>query len=603
MESLIIPDDQKKRLIKKPERFLEEIKSKKPPKKKNRKNKTSQALKTKAISDHQTDQTLDENSEIQGVFIEVSDDIFETQNTSDEDLIDDTYPNSDNQDLLEISETNTMKMAEYLEDTNIKIEEPENGENDYENSQNEGLQLKVGEFARVSTVESENNTIQSVDNLQDQSERVQVKVEPFEMVDTLISENDTIQDDENLHHENEEYDDGNVQDQNQRLHMKIKALESRLHTLECENDVLRNMWNDDQIQVLMNRNVEPLWSEKTLMECIQMKSFLGQEGYHYLIERGFPLPKMMFDNIANKNSSSSKANHAPRRVEPPILPLNVDNMAMNTTNVYNKGLPASSSTANLTPSTYEHSILPLNVNPAKRKLPDDFDGGPGGLPVPGGLPLLGGLGGPGGLTGLSGPHVVVKKKNYTTEFKLMCVEEAKHMPLNQCARKHQINSSSLRGWRKQEAELRQLFESPAGKNSFRLKGGGCKVRNIELEEAVFSWALEMRTNFLTVSRSGLKNKALEIAQQREIQDFKASEGWLCGFIKRYGMSFRAVNQETEGHPELNDSHSELEDNEIVIHSNLDNSLDNNIDNNMDNNMDNTIDNNPDSSLGISDIAQ
>lgn len=63
----------------------------------------------------------------------------------------------------------------------------------------------------------------------------------------------------------------------------------------------------------------------------------------------------------------------------------------------------------------------------------------------------------------------------------------------------------------------------------RLKGGGRKVIDEDVEEAVFSWIAVMRGNNLRVSRKMIRAKGLELSNTK---GFRASNGWLMKFMQR-----------------------------------------------------------------------
>ncbi len=65
-------------------------------------------------------------------------------------------------------------------------------------------------------------------------------------------------------------------------------------------------------------------------------------------------------------------------------------------------------------------------------------------------------------------------------------------------------------------------------------------KNQELDKAVLQWLNEMRNprgrlKPLSLSRAIIQARALHEAKLRGIADFKASDGWLPNWRKRYGI--------------------------------------------------------------------
>lgn len=78
----------------------------------------------------------------------------------------------------------------------------------------------------------------------------------------------------------------------------------------------------------------------------------------------------------------------------------------------------------------------------------------------------------------------------------------------------------------------------------RLEGGGRKITNLDMEEAVLYWTHERRANMLRVSRKLIMRKAKAIHAESVGNDpaarasFVASRGWLEKFMKRNCFSLR-----------------------------------------------------------------
>ncbi len=87
---------------------------------------------------------------------------------------------------------------------------------------------------------------------------------------------------------------------------------------------------------------------------------------------------------------------------------------------------------------------------------------------------------------------------------------------------------------KQEDSLKSMKKK--GKtNSKRLKGGGRKPLDEDLEEAFFDWIVDLRQQSLRVSRTMIICQAKTLSSNGS---FEASIGWLNGFLKRKCLSLR-----------------------------------------------------------------
>lgn len=62
----------------------------------------------------------------------------------------------------------------------------------------------------------------------------------------------------------------------------------------------------------------------------------------------------------------------------------------------------------------------------------------------------------------------------------------------------------------------------------------------DLESLLFDWYQNARCSNIPISGDVLKEKARAIAEDFEIQDFKASDGWLSKFLNRFHLSSQAV---------------------------------------------------------------
>lgn len=104
------------------------------------------------------------------------------------------------------------------------------------------------------------------------------------------------------------------------------------------------------------------------------------------------------------------------------------------------------------------------------------------------------------------------------------------------ARQFKVDSKRIREWCSQKEKLLKLLIEEKEKGSperKRLNGGGRKLMDESMEEALFQWIVCMSSQNFRVSREMIKRKAKELSK---VPNFKASQGWLQRFMKRKGVS-------------------------------------------------------------------
>ena len=85
-----------------------------------------------------------------------------------------------------------------------------------------------------------------------------------------------------------------------------------------------------------------------------------------------------------------------------------------------------------------------------------------------------------------------------------------------------------------------------------------KSDNKDLDEAVFTWFKNARSNNIPVNEIIIKEKALSLAKSLELTDFRASDGWLDKWKQRHNVTFKTVlGEENAVTPEMIASWSEI----------------------------------------------
>ena len=121
----------------------------------------------------------------------------------------------------------------------------------------------------------------------------------------------------------------------------------------------------------------------------------------------------------------------------------------------------------------------------------------------------------------------------------------------------------IRKWRKVEDSLRETLndqkkihvpnqsskQTMIQAKKFRLPGGGRKVNNESLEEALFKWIVDRRDNFKHVSRKSIMAQAKIMSVDFDNgKSFSASMGWCDNFLKRYNLATRQKTHQSQRPP-------------------------------------------------------
>ena len=149
-----------------------------------------------------------------------------------------------------------------------------------------------------------------------------------------------------------------------------------------------------------------------------------------------------------------------------------------------------------------------------------------------------------------------RRKSYSVELKLQIVSEAKVSSYSDIARRYKIDRACIREWSKNEKKLSEIMKrhthvsKSTGKQEnikkFRLEGGGRKILDENLESVLFEVVVSRRLKGLRVTRETIKEKALELST---IETFKASDGWVSNFMKRFGLVYRQKTHQSQHLPE------------------------------------------------------
>ena len=126
------------------------------------------------------------------------------------------------------------------------------------------------------------------------------------------------------------------------------------------------------------------------------------------------------------------------------------------------------------------------------------------------------------------------RQSYSVEKKLKIVEFAETNGNRAAGREFSFDESMVRKWRKMKNVLNKM-----NKEKRSLRRG--LTHWPELETELKEWVLQERAKERRVSTIDVKVKALKIAEERHISDFKGTNKWCNKFMKRCDLSVRAVS--------------------------------------------------------------
>lgn len=130
-----------------------------------------------------------------------------------------------------------------------------------------------------------------------------------------------------------------------------------------------------------------------------------------------------------------------------------------------------------------------------------------------------------------------KRKRLTLAQKIEVIKfvEAKNVGVRAVAEKFNIGKTQVSDILKNKAYLSQTFVQQGSENSKRKFP---KSDGEIIDIVIFQWYLHARVNYLPISGPLLKEKALELASEVGLNDFKASNGWLQKFKERHQISYK-----------------------------------------------------------------
>ena len=93
---------------------------------------------------------------------------------------------------------------------------------------------------------------------------------------------------------------------------------------------------------------------------------------------------------------------------------------------------------------------------------------------------------------------------------------------SQVAAKYRIPKNTLSTWLKNKDNIFEATKKGSNPKRQRLRQGTFA----DLDQAMFKWLLVVRSRDVAVSALVFKTKATEFAEKMNVENFRASDGWL-----------------------------------------------------------------------------
>lgn len=117
-----------------------------------------------------------------------------------------------------------------------------------------------------------------------------------------------------------------------------------------------------------------------------------------------------------------------------------------------------------------------------------------------------------------------KRTELPLSEKIKVIRDSGSLSQRRLAEKYACGKTQIQQILKRKAEIEAAFESDLlNLDAKRIKG---RSENPEHDTRVWQWFQRMRGMAIPISGPMIQQKALELAQEMQIEDFKASGGWL-----------------------------------------------------------------------------
>ena len=109
------------------------------------------------------------------------------------------------------------------------------------------------------------------------------------------------------------------------------------------------------------------------------------------------------------------------------------------------------------------------------------------------------------------------------------------------SKKLNVPKNTLSTWKKNRDKIVTAFKSGAGTKRQQVKEGAYEQVNL----SCFKWLLIQRSENIPIQWKIIQEKALEFANELNLEKFQASDGWFHSWKVRYNISFKEVSGESK----------------------------------------------------------
>ena len=124
----------------------------------------------------------------------------------------------------------------------------------------------------------------------------------------------------------------------------------------------------------------------------------------------------------------------------------------------------------------------------------------------------------------------MKFKKYTIDFKLKIIPLIPLLGYYGVSKIYGIDRKSLREWKKRKNELEKIKNK---ENSFRLPGGGTKIKNPEIENQISKFLLRCNEIGIPINTGMIIDELIRIEPNMKFKERSSLRKWCYRFLGRF----------------------------------------------------------------------